>query len=91
MEEPAPANKITFQISPPTTKNKAPPNMIALKRIDNYSYALSDEIGLGLTSHVYKGRCDLTSKILLMQTKELLSRLSTSKQKFKKMSFNLNS
>ena len=38
--------------------------MIALKRIENYSYALTDEIGLGLTSHVYKGRCELTSKCL---------------------------
>lgn len=38
--------------------------MIALKRIENYSYALTDEIGLGLTSHVYKGRCELTSKFL---------------------------
>ena len=35
-------NKFTFQIAPPTSKNKTPPNMIALKRIENYSYALSD-------------------------------------------------
>ena len=57
-----PANKFTFQINPPTSKNRTPPNMIALKKIENYSYALSDEIGLGLTSHVYKGRCEVTSK-----------------------------
>jgi hypothetical protein len=34
---------------------------MALKRIENYSYALSDEIGLGFTSHVYRGRNELTS------------------------------
>lgn len=64
-----PVNKFTFHIGPPTTKNRTPPNMIALKRIDNYSYALSDEIGLGLTSHVYKGLCELTSKTVLIVDK----------------------
>ena len=36
--------------------------MIALKKIEHFSYALSDEIGLGYSSHVYKGKNDKTSK-----------------------------
>jgi hypothetical protein len=35
--------------------------MIALKKILNYSYALTDEIGLGYSSKVYKGKNDTTS------------------------------
>lgn len=56
-------NKITIAINPNQTK-KGPPQidgMIALKKIENYSYALSDEIGLGYSSHVYRGKNDLTS------------------------------
>lgn len=55
-------NHFTFQIkNPGSTKNKTSNNTIAMKKIENYSYAMSDEIGLGFTSHVYKGRCDITS------------------------------
>lgn len=55
-------NHFTFQIkNPGSTKNKSNSNMMAMKKIENYSYALSDEIGLGFTSHVYKGKCELTS------------------------------
>lgn len=51
-------NHFTFQIkNPGSTKNKVNNNMVAMKRIENYSYALIDEIGLGFTSHVYKGKC----------------------------------
>ena len=56
-------NKITIAINPAQAK-KGPPQidgMIALKKIENYSYALSDEIGLGYSSHVYRGKNDLTS------------------------------
>jgi hypothetical protein len=56
-------NHFTFQIkNPGSTKNKVNNNMVAMKRIENYSYALIDEIGLGFTSHVYKGKCEITSK-----------------------------
>jgi RIO-like serine/threonine protein kinase len=34
--------------------------MSAIKKIQNFSYALSDEIGLGLTSKVFKGKNDIT-------------------------------
>lgn len=39
----------------------------AIKKIHNFSYALSDEIGLGLTSKVFKGKNDLTGKSYFMQ------------------------
>lgn len=59
----SPQNGFTFQIkNPGSTKNKTQTNMLAMKKIDNYSYALNNEIGLGFTSHVYKGKCELTSK-----------------------------
>jgi hypothetical protein len=41
--------------------------MIALKKIENYSYALTDEIGLGFSSRVYRGKNDLNSTYLLIQ------------------------
>lgn len=31
-----------------------------IKKIDKFSYALSDEIGIGLTARVYKGKNDIT-------------------------------
>ena len=37
-------------------------NTVAIKRIDNFSYAPTDQIGLGMTSRVYKGKNDLTGK-----------------------------
>ena len=43
--------------------------MIALKKIENYSYALTDEIGLGFSSRVYRGKNDLNSTIFIIQTK----------------------
>lgn len=39
--------------------NKLPrgnPSMLTLKKIENFSYIVSDEIGLGLTSKVYRGK-----------------------------------
>jgi hypothetical protein len=36
--------------------------MTAVKKIKNYSYAVNHEIGLGLTSRVYRGTNDLTGK-----------------------------
>lgn len=57
-------NKITIAITANQTK-KGPPQvegMIALKKIENYSYALTDEIGLGFSSHVYCGKNDHNSK-----------------------------
>lgn len=55
--------KITFAINANQTRKNHPQidGMIALKKIENYSYALTDEIGLGYSSHVYKGKNDLTS------------------------------
>ena len=35
-------------------------NMAAIKKISNFSYALSDKVGLGLTSNVYRGKDDRT-------------------------------
>lgn len=54
-------NKITMTIKP--AENKAPQmdGMIALKKIEHYTYALSDEIGLGFSSHVYRGKNELNS------------------------------
>jgi hypothetical protein len=62
-------NKITIAINPNQHK-KMPPQvdgMIALKKIENYSYALTDEIGLGFSSRVYRGKNDLNSKDLLIR------------------------
>ena len=35
-------------------------DMAAIKKIANFSYALSDKVGLGLTSNVFKGKDDRT-------------------------------
>ena len=35
-------------------------NTTPIKKIANFSYALSDKIGLGLTSNVFRGKDDLT-------------------------------
>ena len=72
-------NKITIAIPKNQTKKSIPPTidgMVALKKIENYSYALTDEIGLGYSSHVYKGKNDISStdfasKIRLWQSKLL--------------------
>jgi hypothetical protein len=56
-------NKIMIAINANQTK-KGPAHvegMIALKKIENYSYALTDEIGLGFSSHVYRGKNDHNS------------------------------
>lgn len=45
--------------------------MVAMKRIENYSYAISDEIGLGFTSHVYKGKDELTNQLVAVKVIEL--------------------
>lgn len=37
-------------------------DFMTVKRIENFSYGINDEIGLGLTSRVYKGKNDLTSR-----------------------------
>jgi hypothetical protein len=56
-------NKITIAINPNQNKKNPPQvdGMIALKKIENYSYALTDEIGLGFSSRVYRGKNDLNS------------------------------
>lgn len=58
-------NHFSITLNNPSTTKASPPNMIALKKIENYSYALTDEIGLGFTSHVYKGKNELNSNYLL--------------------------
>lgn len=56
-------NFFTFQVpNAGTTKNKSL-NKLGMKKIDNYSYSLNDEIGLGFTSHVYRGKCDITRNL----------------------------
>jgi hypothetical protein len=49
-------NKITMTIKPAENKTPQMDGMIALKKIEHYTYALSDEIGLGFSSHVYRGK-----------------------------------
>jgi hypothetical protein len=39
------------------------------KKLENYSYNLSNHIGKGYSSHVYKGKNDLTSICFYIQTK----------------------
>lgn len=57
-----PHNQHQFTVQNPSAKlieiNNA--NMTAVKKIGDFSYALSDKIGLGLTSNVFKGKNDLT-------------------------------
>jgi RIO-like serine/threonine protein kinase len=63
-------NKITIAINP--NQNKKIPQMdgmIALKKIENYSYALTDEIGLGYSSHVYRGKNELNSNESIIKMK----------------------
>ena len=62
-------NKITMTIKPSDNKPKVPQidGMIALKKIEHYTYALSDEIGLGFSSHVYRGKNEHNSKTNLIQ------------------------
>jgi hypothetical protein len=51
----------TEKILPHTPTHKThDPTKTAIKKIHNFSYGLSDEIGLGLTSKVFKGKNDLT-------------------------------
>ena len=54
-----PPNTHQFTVQNPTIK-PIDNNMVATKKIADFSYALTDNIGLGLTSHVYKGKNDLT-------------------------------
>ena len=50
-------NRITMTIKPQDNKkNPQMDGMIALKKIEHYTYALTDEIGLGFSSHVYRGK-----------------------------------
>ena len=46
------------------------------KKLEDYSYLLSDNIGKGYSSQVFKGRHDLTSTKLFTQMKQLQSKLS---------------
>ena len=39
------------------------PSMCQIKRIENFSYVPNEEIGLGFSSKVYKGKNDQTSNI----------------------------
>ncbi len=57
------ANRISFTISPAHKSGGVPQKdgMIAQKKIDNYSYFLPDEIGVGYSSRVYKGKHEHTS------------------------------
>lgn len=54
-------------IKPAENKNPQMDGMIALKKIEHYTYALSDEIGLGFSSHVYRGKNELNSTLCPMQ------------------------
>jgi len=47
------------------------------KKIENYSYNLTSNIGKGYSSIVYKGKNDLTSIKFYIQIKMLLSKLLT--------------
>ena len=53
-------NQIVINI-PSQKEQNLNPNLYALKRIGHFSYIVTDEIGLGLTSKVYKGKNDKTS------------------------------
>ena len=58
------------------------------KKLEDYSYLLSDNIGKGYSSQVFKGRHDLTSTKFFTQMKQLQSKLSIcgwSKDKFTKI------
>lgn len=60
-------NKITIAINSAQMQRKQAhqiDGMIALKKIEHYSYGLTDDIGLGYSSHVFKGKNDLTSTAL---------------------------
>ena len=48
------------------------------KRLDQYSYSPSNNIGKGYSSYVYKGRNDLTGTSPYIQMKPLPSKSSTS-------------
>ena len=41
-------------------------NMVAIKKIDHFSFSPSDEIGLGMTSRVFKGKNDYTGTSFTM-------------------------
>lgn len=45
------------------------------KKIESYSYGLTDEIGKGYSSKVYRGRHDDTRKYDLIKMKALPSKL----------------
>ena len=61
-------NKISFTVNNiPAKRNHALDGMIALKKIQHFSYALSDEIGLGYSSHVYKGKNDKTNELVAVK------------------------
>lgn len=61
-------NKISFTVNNiPAKRNNAMDGMIALKKIEHFSYALSDEIGLGYSSHVYKGKNDKTNELVAVK------------------------
>lgn len=49
----------SMKLMPNTAINKQDNSTMAVKKINNFSYALSDEIGIGLTSRVYKGKNDI--------------------------------
>ena len=74
-------NKITMTIKPAEPKVPQIDGMIALKKIEHYTYALTDEIGLGFSSHVYRGKNEHNSTPPLIQTNPWLSRSSTSRKK----------
>lgn len=46
------------------------------KKLEDYSYLLSDNIGKGYSSQVFKGRHDSTSTYCFIEMKQLLSKLS---------------
>lgn len=75
-------NKITMTIKPAENKkNPTIDGMIALKKIEHYTYALSDEIGLGFSSHVYRGKNEHTSILAINQMNQSLSKWSISRKK----------
>lgn len=57
------AHHFTEKLLPHTPAHKTQEPMSAVKKIQNFSYALNDEIGLGLTSKVFKGKNDITGNL----------------------------
>lgn len=49
--------------------NQPSSELVGVKRIQHYSYILSEEIGKGYSSNVYRGKDDRTSSPTFIQIK----------------------